>query len=87
MPEIRALIIVLGDQLDIQSSAFDDFDAAHDTVWMAEVTEESTHVWSAKQRIAVFLAAMRHFAESLRSWAIDLRASRWPTSCGARSNG
>ena len=65
MPDIRSLIIVLGDQLDRHSSAFDDFDAAEDVVWMAEVAEESTHVWSAKQRIAVFLAAMRHFAESL----------------------
>jgi deoxyribodipyrimidine photolyase-related protein len=67
MPEIRDLIVVLGDQLDMQSSAFDGFDAIQDVVWMAEVAEESTHVWSAKQRIAVFLAAMRHFADSLRS--------------------
>ena len=65
MPDAGSLIIVLGDQLDRHSSAFDDFDAAEDVVFMAEVAEESTHVWSAKQRIAVFLAAMRHFAESL----------------------
>ena len=32
---------------------------------MAEVNEESTHVWSAKQRIVVFLSAMRHFAAGL----------------------
>ena len=67
MREIRALVIVLGDQLDLESSAFDGFDAVHDAVWMAEVADESTHVWSAKQRIVVFLAAMRHFAESLRA--------------------
>ena len=67
MPEIRALVVVLGDQLDRESSAFDEFDAEHDVVWMAEVADESTHVWSAKQRIAVFLAAMRHFAELLRA--------------------
>ena len=67
MNETRNLVIVLGDQLDRQSSAFDGFDVERDTVWMAEVDEESTHVWSAKQRIAVFLAAMRHYAESLRS--------------------
>jgi deoxyribodipyrimidine photolyase-related protein len=34
---------------------------------MAEVVEESTHVWSAKQRIAVFLSGMRHFRDELRA--------------------
>lgn len=32
---------------------------------MAEVAQESTHVWSSKQRIALFLSAMRHFAQTL----------------------
>jgi deoxyribodipyrimidine photolyase-related protein len=63
---VRSLVIVLGDQLDLNSSAFDGFDVARDLVWMAEVAEESTHVWSSKQRIALFLSAMRHFATSLR---------------------
>jgi deoxyribodipyrimidine photolyase-related protein len=63
---IRTLVIVLGDQLDLDAAAFDGFDHAHDLVWMAEVTEESTHVWSSKQRIALFLSAMRHFAQTLR---------------------
>jgi deoxyribodipyrimidine photolyase-related protein len=62
---VRNLVIVLGDQLDLQSTALQGFDAAQDLVWMAEVREESTHVWSAKQRIAVFLSAMRHFADTL----------------------
>ncbi len=34
---------------------------------MAEVAAESTRVWSHKQRIAVFLAAMRHFRDSQRA--------------------
>jgi deoxyribodipyrimidine photolyase-related protein len=55
---IRNLVIVLGGQLDETSSAFDGFDPALDMVWMAEVSEESEPVWSAKQRIAVFLSAM-----------------------------
>ncbi len=69
---VRQLVVVLGDQLDGAASAFDGFDPALDAVWMAEVAEESTHVWSAKQRIALFLSAMRHFAESLRSrgWTV-----------------
>jgi deoxyribodipyrimidine photolyase-related protein len=63
---LRRLVLVLGDQLDADAAAFDDFDAASDAVWMAEVVEESTHVWSSQPRIALFLAAMRHFAQALR---------------------
>jgi deoxyribodipyrimidine photolyase-related protein len=63
---LRHLVIVLGDQLDLSAAAFDEFDAARDAVWMAEVAEESTHVWSSQARIAVFLSAMRHFAQALR---------------------
>ncbi len=62
MAELRSLVVVLGDQLDLDASAFDGFDPKLDSVWMAEVAEESTHVWSSKQRTALFLSAMRHFA-------------------------
>ena len=69
---VRHLVIVLGDQLDPESSALQGFDPTQDRVWMAEVREESTHVWSAKQRIAVFLSAMRHFAHALRARGLPL---------------
>lgn len=62
----RNLILVLGDQLDRHSSAFDGFDSEQDIIWMAEVAEESTHVWSHKARIVLFLSAMRHFHEELQ---------------------
>jgi deoxyribodipyrimidine photolyase-related protein len=62
---VRNLVLVLGDQLDAEAAAFDGFDAACDVVWMAEVAGESAHVWSSKQRIALFLSAMRHFAAML----------------------
>lgn len=58
---------MLGDQLDLDAAAFDDFDADSDAVWMAEVAEESTHVWSSKPRTALFLSAMRHFAADARA--------------------
>ena len=58
MAELRSLVLVLGDQLDLDAAAFDGFDAAQDAVWMAEVAEESTHEWSSKPRIAMFLAAI-----------------------------
>ena len=66
----KRLILILGDQLDEDASALSDFDPAHDTLWMAEVMEESTHIPSSKQRTTVFLSAMRHFAAHLqaRGW-------------------
>jgi len=69
---VRQLVIVLGDQLDEDSSALQGLDATQDVVWMCEAAEESTHVWSAQQRIAVFLSAMRHFAMSLRERGLPL---------------
>jgi deoxyribodipyrimidine photolyase-related protein len=72
MKTVRNLVIVLGDQLDLESSAFDQFDLKQDRVWMAEVAQESTHVPSSKQRIAVFLSAMRHFALALGQKKIPL---------------
>lgn len=72
---IRNLVLVLGDQLNAESSAFDGFDPAQDAVWMAEVAEESTHVWTHKARIALFLSAMRHFREAMvaRVWTVHYR--------------
>jgi deoxyribodipyrimidine photolyase-related protein len=74
--ELRTLIVVLGDQLDPEAAAFDGFDAARDAVWMAEVAEESTHVWSSKPRTAMFLAAMRHFALALHAAGRPLHYTR-----------
>ena len=62
----RRLILLLGDQLDADSSALSDADAALDVVVMIEAQEESTHVRSHKIRTALFLSAMRHFAQDLR---------------------
>jgi deoxyribodipyrimidine photolyase-related protein len=71
--ELRHLVLVLGDQLDLQAAAFDGFDATQDMAWMAEVAEESTHVASGKPRIVMFLSAMRHFADALRAVGRPLR--------------
>ena len=73
---LRRLVIVLGDQLDPASAAFDGLDPQHDLAWMAELPEESAHVWSHKARISYFLSAMRHFAETLEARAIPLRYLR-----------
>jgi deoxyribodipyrimidine photolyase-related protein len=63
----RHLVIVLGDQLDHHAAGLDGFDPKQDCIWMAEVRHESRHVPSSKQRITLFLSAMRHFAEELRA--------------------
>jgi len=68
---VRHLVLVLGDQLDLEASAFDDFDPSRDVVLMAEVAGEAEAVWSGQPRIALFLAAMRHFRAALRE------AGRW----------
>ena len=81
---VRHLVLVLGDQLDENASAFSDFDPQQDAVWMAEVDEESTHVVSAKQRTTVFLSAMRHFAAMLRGkgWRVLYSALDAPENQG-----
>jgi len=68
---MRHLILVLGDQLSLNSAAFAEFDPAEDVVLMIEAPSEATEVWSHQARIVMFLSAMRHFAD-------DVRARGWP---------
>ena len=81
----RNLVVILGDQLDVDSSALDGFDAQQDAVWMAEVAEESTHVWSHQARIVLFLSAMRHFRDALceRSITVHYRELGDPNNAGS----
>jgi deoxyribodipyrimidine photolyase-related protein len=69
---VRRLFLVLGDQLDPEAGWLADFDPQADALWMAEVAEESTHVWSHLARIALFLSAMRHFRDAARGrgWTV-----------------
>lgn len=75
MNATRTLALVLGDQLDRKSALFDELDKEQDVIWMAEVAEESTHVWTHMARIAVFLSAMRHFRDEVaaKGWRVDYR--------------
>lgn len=63
---IGTLAIVCGDQLDAEAELFGTLDPQSDRVWMAEVAEEISYVPSHKQRIVLFLTAMRHFRDELR---------------------
>lgn len=68
-PRLR---LILGDQLQHDSPQLAQFDPARDRVVMIEAPGEATHVWSHPARIALFLSAMRHYAEALRERGIDV---------------
>jgi len=76
--KVRNLVLVLGDQLDRDSRAFDGFDAGRDAVWMAEAAHETEHVLSHKLRIAFFFAAMRHFRDELRGRGKTVHYTQMP---------
>jgi deoxyribodipyrimidine photolyase-related protein len=63
---MKRLILILGDQLDLQGAALRNFDFKTDQVIMIESIAEAQYVWSHKAKIALFLSAMRHFAKSLK---------------------
>ncbi|MBU3620478.1 cryptochrome/photolyase family protein [Polynucleobacter sp. CS-Odin-A6] len=69
---MKKLILILGDQLNLDSSALEDVDVAVDEIVMVESAHEAQHVQSHKARIALFLSAMRHFAEQLKSQGLPL---------------
>ncbi|WP_293862686.1 cryptochrome/photolyase family protein [uncultured Alsobacter sp.] len=61
------LRFILGDQLTRSISSLDGLDPEADVVLMVEVAQETTYVGHHKQKIALILSAMRHFAEELRA--------------------
>lgn len=63
---MKTLIFVLGDQLNRELSSLIDA-TENDVVLMAEVADEATYVRHHKQKIALVLSAMRHFAAELRN--------------------
>jgi deoxyribodipyrimidine photolyase-related protein len=69
---MSALRVILGDQLSLDLSALADLDRARDTVLMMEVSEETTYVRHHKQKLALVLSAMRHFADALRQSGVTV---------------
>lgn len=66
------LRLVLGDQLSHDLIELADFEPKRDVVLMMEVQDECIYVPHHKQKIVLILAAMRHFAEELRSRGITV---------------
>ena len=69
---MRNVVLILGDQLSLANPALAGFDPRQDRVLMVEAPGEATHVWSHKARIALFLAAMRHFSAALEAASFPL---------------
>ncbi|MGF1448878.1 MAG: cryptochrome/photolyase family protein [Opitutales bacterium] len=70
--KVRHLGIILGDQLNLDSPLLERLDVETDGLWMAEVAEETEHVWAHQMRIAYFFAAMRHHRNALetKDWRV-----------------
>ena len=84
---VRQLVLVLGDQLGLDSPALAGLDPLQDRVLMIEAPGEARWVWSHKARIALFIAAMRHCRDALRERGfvveyIGLEDSDEPTLVG-----
>ena len=67
------LVLILGDQLTPDLSSLRGRDPARTVVLMAEVMGEATYVRHHVKKIALVLAAMRHFAAGLAAagWRVD----------------
>lgn len=78
------LVPVLGDQLSRAISSLADRTPDDTVVLMMEVREEATYVRHHQQKIALFLAAMRHFAADLRAagWVVDYVTLDDPANTG-----
>lgn len=66
MKSPKSLVLILGDQLDLNGAALRSFDLKTDEIVMIESIPEAQYVWSHKAKIALFLSAMRHFAIQLK---------------------
>ncbi len=73
---MKILRLILGDQLTRSLSALDGLSPETDVVLMAEVADETRYVPHHKQKIALILSAMRHFAEDLRADGVEVDYSR-----------
>ncbi len=79
------LIPILGDQLSHRLASLRDVPPAEAVLLMMEVAEETTYVRHHKRKIALILAAMRHFADELRGagWRVDYVRLDDPANSGS----
>ncbi|MCX7285378.1 MAG: cryptochrome/photolyase family protein, partial [Novosphingobium sp.] len=79
------LVPILGDQLSPAISSLSNRTPADTVVLMMEVAQETTYVRHHKAKIALILAAMRHFAAELRAagWTVDYVTLDDPANTGS----
>lgn len=63
---MRALRLILGDQLSTSITSLSDTNKTQDIILMCEVYNEATYVKHHKKKIAFLFSAMRHFAQQLQ---------------------
>mgnify|MGYP001816701199 FL=1 len=83
----RRLLLILGDQLNPDNPALDASDPDLDHVVMIETPGEAAFVPSHKQRIVVFLAAMRHHAKYLKELGWHVRYTPLEQDCASLAAG
>ncbi|WP_412970860.1 cryptochrome/photolyase family protein [Glaciecola sp. MF2-115] len=59
------LVVLLGDQLNLEMSSLANYNKESDRVLLAEVKEEASYVKHHKKKIAFVFSAMRHFSQEL----------------------
>ncbi len=62
---IRNMLVIFGDQLSMEATAFNELDKKLDAVLMMEVDHEATYIPQHKIRLVLFFSAMRHFRDAL----------------------
>ncbi len=72
MKDVRNLILILGDQLDPNGPALEGADPAEDIIIMAEVAVEIERYPNHKQRVVLFLSAMRHFRDAMTTRGFEV---------------
>lgn len=75
------IVVVLGDQLSLNLPSLQAANPQQDLVVMAELAEEASYVAHHKQKLAFLFAAMRHFAEELRSLGWRVSYHRFDPDC------
>lgn len=78
-----ALLLVLGDQLDVAHGVLKNARPGVDTILMAEVAEEASYVRHNRHKIAFIFSSMRHFRDDLRQQGFEVLY--YPYQAGMRS--
>ena len=69
---MKSIIVILGDQLNLNISSLKNCDKEKDIILMCEVLEECNTPKHHKKKIAFILSCMRHFADELKKLGFNI---------------